>query len=497
MPRGAAAMSAPAALRVLFVTSEITPWMKSGGLGDVSAALPAALRAAGVDVRVLVPAFRPLLAEFGGARCVATFTAPGGAMAPARLLAASTTQGVPLFMVDCPEYYHRRGDAYQDHCGEDWPDNDLRFGLLGKVAALIPAARPVEWEPQIVHCNDWPTALAPVYLRYGAAGHRVRSIMTVHNLAFQGIFPAASLARLGLSAEAMSVDGVEYYGKLSFLKGGLVCADRITTVSPTYAREIQSEELGYGLDGLLRHRSGVITGILNGIDTGTWNPATDSCIASTYDSAHIERKAENKAALRRLHALPEEATVPLVGVISRLTWQKGIDLITDIAPQLARLPAQLVVLGTGERKLTERLAALVQAFPRQIVFTAEFNERLAHLIEAGADIFLMPSRFEPCGLNQMYSLRYGTPPVVRATGGLADTVVDCNEAMLEAGTANGFVFTEPDAPQLLAALGRAVATWHDRKRWKKLQRNGMRLDFGWRASAGRYCELYRAVVAAT
>jgi len=487
-------MSASAALRVLFVTPEIAPWMKSGGLGDVSAALPVALRAAGVDVRVLLPAFKPLLEEFSDARCLAAFAAPGGAMAPARLLAATTSQGVPLLLIDCPEYYHRRGDAYQNHQGEDWPDNDLRFGLLGRIAALIATSHSIDWEPQIVQCNDWPAALAPVYLRY-ATSHRVRSIMTVHNLAFQGLFPEASLARLGLPAEAMSIDGVEYYGKLSFLKGGLVCADRITTVSPTYAREIQGEELGCGLGGLLRSRSEMITGILNGIDTEEWNPAADSYIASAYDSTCIMRKEKNKAALQRLLALPEQTTLPLVGVLSRLTRQKGIDLVADIAPQIVQLPAQLVVLGTGERKVTERLAALAQAFPGKIVFKAEFNERLAHQIEAGADIFLMPSRFEPCGLNQMYSLRYGTPPVVRATGGLADTVVDCNQATLDAGTANGFVFTEPTAPALLAALRRAVEAWHDRKRWRQLQRNGMRLDFAWQASARRYCDVYHAAVA--
>ncbi len=487
-------MNASSPLRVLFVTPEIAPWMKSGGLGDVSAALPVALRAAGVDVRVLVPAYRPLLAEFGDAQCLATFSSPGGALAPARLLAATTGHGVPLLMVDCPGYYHRSGDAYQDGQSEDWPDNDLRFGLLGKVAALVASTSSAGWEPHIVQCNDWPAALALVYLRYMEKS-RVRGIMTVHNLAFQGLFPATSLPRLGLPPEAMAGDGaVEYYGKLSFLKGGLVCADHITTVSPTYAREIQSEALGCGLDGLLRGRSDVISGILNGIDTGMWNPAADTHIACAYDSTRIDRKAENKAALQRLLGLPGEATIPLVGVVSRLTWQKGIDLIADIAPQLVGMPAQLAVLGTGERKLVKRLTDLAREFPRQISFTAEFNERLAHLIEAGADMFLMPSRFEPCGLNQMYSLRYGTPPVVRATGGLADTVVDCSEATLKSGTANGFVFTGSEAPQLLAAVERAVDAWHDTKGWKALQRNGMRHDFSWQASALRYRDLYRTLI---
>ncbi len=486
-------MSKASPICVIFVTPEITPWMKSGGLGDVSAALPVALRAAGVDVRVLVPAFRPLLKEFGNAQCVASYAAPGGAMAPARLLAATTGQGVPLLMVDCPQYYHRSGDAYQNDQGEDWPDNDLRFGLLGKIAALVATDGPGGWKPHIVHCNDWPAALALVYLRI-VKQHQVRGIMTVHNLAFQGVFPAASVPGLGLPPEVMTGEGAEYYGKLSFLKGGLVCADRITTVSPTYAREIQDEELGCGLGGLLHHRRDVVSGILNGIDTEVWNPATDLLIASEYDSASIAAKGDNKSELQRLLALSQEPGVPLIGVVSRLTWQKGIDLIADIVSQIMQLPAQLVVLGTGERKLVERLTGLARDFPGQLAFAPEFNERLAHLIEAGADMFLMPSRFEPCGLNQMYSLRYGTPPVVRATGGLADTVVDCSKATLESGTANGFVFTEPEAPQLLAALERSVAAWHDRKIWKALQLNGMRADFGWQASALKYRDLYRMLM---
>jgi starch synthase len=295
----------------------------------------------------------------------------------------------------------------------------------------------------------------------------------------------------------MADDGVEFYGKLSFLKGGLVCADHITTVSPTYAREIQGEELGCGLDGLLRRRGAVITGILNGIDTALWNPATDPHIASRYDSDSIGKKGENKAALQRALALPQQTAMPLFGVVSRLTWQKGIDLLADIVPRIVAIPAQLAVLGTGERGLMTRLAALARSFPERIAFVSAFDEGLAHLIEAGADIFLMPSRFEPCGLNQMYSLRYGTPPVVRATGGLADTVVDCNEATLAAGTANGFVFAEPEAAQLLAALERAVGVWREREVWKALQRNGMRLDFGWQTSARRYRELYRALVEAS
>ncbi|MBI3938035.1 MAG: glycogen synthase GlgA [Betaproteobacteria bacterium] len=469
--------------------------MKSGGLGDVSMALPGALHRLGVDVRVLVPGYSPLAAAFERAKTVAELPHPGGVLAGARLRTARAASGVPLLILDCPEYYRRPGGAYQDARGRDWPDNHLRFGLLSRVAALLStAATPAPWQPHVVHCNDWPTALAPAYAHY-AGGARAATVLTVHNLAFQGIFPPHTLAELGLPPQAFAIDGVEYYGKLSFLKGGLFFTDGLATVSPTYAREIQTDESGFGLGGLLRVRSARLIGILNGIDTAAWNPATDAHLAARYDFARIEKKALNKAALQRSLGLAVEAEVPLLGVVSRLTEQKGLDVLAAIAPMLVRLPAQLVMLGSGEKRFEQAVAALARQFPGGVAAVIGFDERLAHLIEAGADIFVMPSRYEPCGLNQMYSLRYGTPPVVRATGGLADTVIDCNPASLADGSATGFVFHELAGAALLAAIGRAVSAWRDRSVWRALQKNGMAQDFSWERSARQYCALYESLFA--
>ena len=470
--------------------------MKTGGLGEVAATLPAALRAAGVDVRVLVPAYRSVREALRGARVVAEVTQPGGAYPPALLLAGATPAGVPVFAVDCPALYARGGDPYCDAAGHDWPDNHLRFGLLSKIAALVALGLPgIEWVPHILHCNDWHTGLGPAYLHFAAVAH-VRSVFTIHNIAYQGIFPGDTLDQLALPPRAFAMDGVEFHGKLSFLKSGIQYADALTTVSPTHAREIQGEQLGFGLGGLLHQRAGVLTGILNGFDPGQWNPATDAHLAQRYDGGTLEAKAANKSALQRRLRLPVTDDMPLLGVVSRLTHQKGLDLLLAVAREVRELPAQLAVLGSGDKALERQFSVLARAHPQRCAAVIGFDEALAHLIEAGADIFVMPSRFEPCGLNQMYSLRYGTPPVVRATGGLADTVVDCDETTLAAGTANGFVFTGPTPQGLLAALRRAVIAWRDRARWRQLQRNGMRADFSWRAGAQRYCELYRALVVA-
>lgn len=482
-------------LRVLFVTPELAPWVKSGGLGEVSATLPAALRALGLDVRVLVPGYPAILGACAKAGVAAELPGLGGALAPARLLAAERAGEVPLLVLDCAAYYRREGSAYQDVHGHDWRDNHLRFGLLSRIAALLSAGdSPLAWRPQLMHCHDWPAGLAPAYLHF-ERGTKAVSIMTVHNIAFQGIFAAGTLSELGLPADAFRADGVEYHGKLSFLKAGLFFADQLTTVSPTYAREIQTDEFGYGLGGLLRSRSGHITGILNGIDTTEWNPAADRFIPQQYDAFRIAGKAKNKAALQRRLALKQDARLPLLGAVSRLTHQKGLDVLAAIAPQLVRLPAQLALLGSGEKPLEQAFSAMTARFPGRIGAVIGFDDGLAHLIEAGADIFVMPSRYEPCGLNQMYSMRYGTPPVVRATGGLADTVVDCTPHALAGGTATGFMFDELTHESLLAAVKRAVAAWRDGRRWRRLQKISMARDFGWRRSAEQYLALYRSLLA--
>lgn len=487
-------MAAESALRALFATPELAPWAQSGGLGDVSATLPRALHRLGVDVRVLVPGYTALLAAHPDARMVAQWSRAAGALAPARLLASHVAGDVPLLIVDCPEYYRRTGTPYADAGGHDWPDNHLRFGLLSRVAAwLASQASPLPWRPHLLQCHDWPAGLAPAYLNF-EPGTRAATVMTVHNLAFQGIYPAETLARLGIPAEAFHIDGVEFHGKLSFLKAGLGYADSVTTVSPTYAREIQTQEHGCGLDGVLRGRRDRLAGILNGIDASAWNPASDPHLAALYDIRRMDGKALDKAALQRELGLRVDRETPLVAFIGRMTHQKGLDLLAGIVPDIIAMPAQLVVLGKGESGLEREFMALASRFPGACAAAIRFDEPLAHRIEAGADIFVMPSRFEPCGLNQMYSLRYGTPPVVRSTGGLADTVVDATPETIAAGTANGFTFATPDAAALCEALGRAIHAWRDKALWNAIQRAGMSRDFSWDRSAAGYLSLFTSLV---
>jgi starch synthase len=476
-------------MRVLFVTPEIAPWVKTGGLGDVAGALPAALRAQGCDVRVLAPAYPAIKPAFPDAREIARPQALGGLLPPCRLLEAHTPDGATLWLLDHPAYFARAGSPYQNAEGSDWPDNYLRFGLLSRIAAWLgSSASTLDWRPDIVHCNDWQCGLTPAYLHY-LPGAQARSVLTVHNLAFQGLFGADTLAEIGLPDAAWSMDGVEYHGYLSFLKGGLQYADRITTVSPTYAREIQTDAEGMGMAGLLRMRSARLCGILNGIDLAAWNPASDAALAMRYDAAHLADKAANKTALQSELGLEVRADLPLLGVVSRLTHQKGLDMVIEIAAAIASLPAQLVVLGSGEKTLEQSFRRLAKSHRARIAAHIGFDEGLAHRIEAGADMFLMPSRFEPCGLNQMYSLRYGTPPIVRATGGLADTVIDAGEP----DRGNGFVFAEAESTELQATIERAVNAWRDPAQWQRIQQNGMARDFGWEAPARQYVQLYEAL----
>jgi starch synthase len=453
-------------MRVLFVTPECAPLAKAGGLGDVSAALPAALRALGHEVDVLLPAYSEVLDKISGAAEEGRFVELGS---ECRLL----RQG-DFLLADCPPLYVRAGTPYQDPGGADWPDNALRFGLLSKIAARLAGSY------DVLHCNDWPAALAPVY------SHAAKTLVTIHNLAFQGNFERTWLARLGLPEQLFSIHELEFYGRISFLKGGLVHAAAISTVSPTHAREIQTEDFGCGMDGVLRSRRDVLSGILNGIDTAIWDPASDPHLAERYDAATLERKQINKRALqKRLNLDPSDD--PLIGFVGRLTHQKGADLVVEAAAELARLPAQIALLGRGERSLEGALAAAAARHPGRVAVSIGFSEELAHLIEAGVDLFLMPSRFEPCGLNQMYSQRYGTPPVARATGGLVDTVSDGE---------TGFLFERAEPSALTAAVRRAVAAWREPRRWREMQRAGMQRDFSWAAAARRYADLYSRLASA-
>jgi starch synthase len=485
-------MAVPEKLKVLFATSEVAPLIKTGGLADVSAALPVALNVLGVDIRVLVPGYPQVMQVLKTRSRVATLPGLPGVPA-ANLIASKLPSGLPLLVVECP-IYDRAGGPYQNGSAIDWPDNDLRFGLLSYVGALLstPASPFAAWNPDIVHCNDWQTGLTPVYLNY-VRGPKARTVMTIHNLAYQGIFPPQSANRLGLPPQAFTIDGVEYYGNMSFLKGGLQFADRITTVSPTYAREIQSEPLGMGLQGLLSRRKDVLSGILNGIDVDAWDPESDPYIERYYNVSRLAAKQDNKRALQLRMSLQDEQQTPLFGVVSRLTDQKGLDVLAEIADELVKLPAQLVVLGSGDPALQRSFQDLAHLHPGRIAVQIGFDEGLSHQIEAGADLFAMPSRFEPCGLNQMYSQRYGTPPVVHGTGGLSDSVVDCTPATLKDRTATGFVFTPLDPVTMLENCRRAVAVYGDQRTWRQLQKNGMQRDFSWESRAQQYLDLYRAL----
>ena len=477
-------------MKILFATSEIAPWVKTGGLGDVAGALPAALRALGHDVRVLVPAYPALLQAFPGAAEIAQPTWLGGLLPTPGLREAAAPDGTPLLLLDYRHYFDRTGNPYLGPEGRDWLDNHLRFGLLSRVAAWLGSeASTLDWVPDVIHCNDWQTALAPAYLAYRAE-RPAKSLVTVHNLAFQGLFDHAALFELGLPDAAWSMHGVEFYGHLSFLKAGLQHATAISTVSPSYAREIQTDAEGMGMAGLLRHRAKDLSGILNGIDTRDWDPAHDRHLPKHYGPRRLEDKGVNKAGLQQEVGLEVRADLPLLAVVSRLTEQKGLDLFLDVAAAALDLPAQIVVLGSGAHALEHGWTAFARRHPGRCAVRIGFDEGFAHRIEAGADIFVMPSRFEPCGLNQMYSLRYGTPPVVRATGGLADTVIDAGDEK----HGNGFVFGPPTPDALLGALRRATDAFRDPALWRRLQKHGMARDSSWAEAAGHYAALYGKLV---
>lgn len=479
--------------RALFVTSELAGLAKTGGLGDVSAALPRALRQLDIDVRVLLPAYAGIKQRMANTTPLASVPAEGEF--PAAELLGGEWNSVPILLVDCPSLYEREGGPYQriDTSGNasDWPDNWLRFGLLSRVAALLGSSRsPLAWRPNILHCHDWQSGLTPAYLRFDPQ-RSARTLMTIHNLAFQGNFPPDVLAPLALPTSAFSMYGLEFHGQLSFLKAGLYYADRLSTVSPRYAREICEPQHGCGLEGLLATRRHLLAGILNGIDTDTWNPEHDRHLARTYTVHSLANKAHNKRALQQQLGLNVSADVPLMAMVSRLTHQKGVDLLLTAMKQL--LPKdviQLAMLGQGDRTIEQACLQLARERPGHISVHIGFDEALAHLMTAGADLLVMPSRFEPCGMNQMYAQRYGTPPLVRATGGLADSVVDCTPQALAAGIATGFSFVEPAAEVLAATLQRAITAYRDTGVWQALQRHGMARDFSWRASACRYRELY-------
>jgi len=481
-------------LRVLSVASEVFPLIKTGGLADVAGALPGALAPLGIAIRTLLPGYPSVMEQIPGATSLHRWRDFFGG--PATLVSAEAA-GLALLVLDAPHLYRRSGGPYLGPDGKDWPDNALRFAALALAAARVADGLLEGYSPDILHAHDWQAALAPVYLRFAparrASGSPLPTVLTVHNLAFQGQFPASLMASLHLPPDAFTMDGVEYYGKIGFLKGGLLLADRITTVSPTYAEEIQGSEMGMGLDGLLRHRSDAVTGILNGVDTDIWNPATDPRLAARYDAATLDDRARNKQAVRRRFGLDESSPGPLVAVVSRLSWQKGLDLLLAALPDLLAHGGQLALLGAGDAALQDGFAAAATRHPGRVGVVLSYDEDLSHLLQGGADVILVPSRFEPCGLTQLYGLRYGAVPLVARVGGLADTVIDANDAAIAAGVATGFQFAPVTVDALRAALVRAARAFEDQDIWRSLQQRGMATDVSWQRPARQYAALYQAL----
>jgi starch synthase len=483
-------------MKILFVASEAFPLVKTGGLGDVLYSLPHALHDRGADIRLLLPGYRTLLRQLDQVRILGWLDVRGGdGMVSARILETQHPDyAFPLWVVDCPRLFDRAGNPYVSAGGDDWPDNAERFAVFSRVGAqLAQDALDLGWKPQVVHAHDWQTGLVGAFLADQPL--RPKTVFTIHNLAYGGYFPNSEFVRLQLPSSWWTPEGAEFHGGFSMLKAGIVYADAVTTVSPTYAAEICTAEFGYGLDGLLRSRQYKLSGILNGIDTTIWNPSTDVHLAAHYSAGRINpgKRRNKQALLERFLPQVDDAALqaPLIGLVGRLVEQKGIDWVLAAMPVLlAETDVRFVLLGSGQPAYEQKLTRLARQHPDRVMVEIGYDEPLAHLIEAGADVFLMPSRFEPCGLNQMYSLRYGTPPIVFKTGGLADTVVDANAATLDDGSATGFVFDTPEVTALLETVRRAFELHRQPAQWRRLQQAGMRQAFDWSESAGHYLALY-------
>lgn len=475
-------------MRVLFATSEAYPLAKTGGLADVSRALPAALQRHGIDVRVIMPAYPEAVLQLRAPRVAARLPSVLGLDDSLVITGLFPDCDIQAYLVSNAALFGRDGGLYQDNSGQDWPDNAKRFAFFSQIVTNVALGRTdINWIPDVVHANDWHTGLVPLLLSQ-EAGNRPRSIFTTHNMAFQGNFAADDLPELALSNH-----DVEFYGRISFLKAGLGYADRVTTVSPTYAKEILTSEYGCGLEGVLQQRGADFSGILNGIEEQLWNPATDPWIAAKYSAANSSGKRICKQALQQDLNLPILADIPLVGFVSRLTEQKMADTLVEMLPWLAEQNLQLVIVGEGDRNIEAQLKTFAQQHPDKMSVTIGYDEHLAHKLQAGADILLSPARFEPCGLTQLYALRYGTLPIVRRTGGLADTVVDANNHTISDRTASGFVFDKPDATSMIDALSRALTLYRDPLHWRILQLQAMTRSFGWDRSAAAYMALYEEV----
>ena len=483
-------------MKVLHAAAEVFPLVKTGGLADVMAALPVALAEQGADVRLLLPGLPAMMDAVQGARTVIDIGSCFGALRVRLLLGRMPGSNLPVYLIDAPYLYRRGGSPYQDSAGEEWPDNLQRFALLGWVAAHLAASdADPQWVPDIVHAHDWHAAMACPFM----AEHmptQAASVLTVHNLAYQGLFPMHDWPMLGLASHLLSPSGLEFHGQLSFMKAGLLFADQVTTVSPTYAREIATHEFGCGLDGVIRGRGAGVSGILNGIDEAVWNPATDPAIAQRYDAERPAGKGVCRRALQAELGLDADNRALIIALVSRLTSQKGLDLVLACLPELIRAGVQLALQGTGDAALEAAFRMAQQAHPGRVHVHIGYDEARAHRLIAGADAIALPSRFEPCGLTQMYGLRYGTLPIVRRVGGLADTVVDATPEHLAADRATGFVFDAATPAALEQCVQRAVELHGDARRWALVQGSAMARRFSWAGPGREYLALYERLLAA-
>jgi len=474
--------------KVLYICSEAFPLIKTGGLGDVAGSLPVALLKNDQDVRLLLPAYPEVLKKITKNKVIATteYYNQTVNIIETRLPGSN----VIVWLVDCPPIFNRPGGPYADQHGEAWHDNALRFSVFCHTAVDLSLDQlKLGWQPDIVHCNDWQSGLVPALLSQHAK--RPATIFTIHNLAYQGNFSKQTFTDLQLPEVLWHIDGLEFYDQLSFIKGGLAFADKIIAVSPNYANEILQPEYGYGLDGLLTKRQSDLCGILNGIDEKYWNPGTDQYLRQKYNRQSLNKKVVNKIELQKEFMLPVDDSIPMIGMVSRLVEQKGLEIILQNMKSILNMPVQLMILGTGETHYEIELNKWAKQYPDKLKVVIGYNESLAHKIEAASDIYLMPSTFEPCGLNQLYSLRYGTLPVVTYVGGLANTVFDANEKNIKNGTANGFVFKQETASALLATVERAITTYKDSAVWRQLQINAMSSNFSWQSSAEHYIAMYQ------
>lgn len=477
-------------LSVLFVASECFPLIKTGGLADVVGALPIALKKIGLKVTVFLPGFPTVLAGLKGKKTLAKLTDVGGK--PGKLITGKTETGLSIIALDAPHFFNISGNPYLDEAGTDRAKNGQKFAAFSKISAQLAMGKIGRKKYDVLHAHDWQAGLSAAYLK-ASGDSRVKTVLTIHNLAFQGLFPYSLMESLDLPPSFYSKEGFEYWDKISFLKAGIAYSDHITTVSPSYALEIQSDDGGMGFGGLLRAKASALSGILNGIDMDVWNPKTDPEINSKYSAEAPSGKAKNKLALQRALKLREDATAPLFTVISRLTTQKGLDLLADMTDSIVADGGQLALLGSGDAAIETAFTEAAKKHPTEISVTIGYDEPLAHRLQAGADAIFIPSRFEPCGLTQLCAMRYGTVPIVGRVGGLNDTVIDASPMALASDAATGVQFSPLNGHMLYSAIARAFDLYSNAKTWSKLVSNCLSQDVGWRRSAADYRDLYRSL----